>query len=330
MEYQLNQAVYELTLQCNLACKHCGSGAGLSRKEELTLNESLAVIRDLNELGAYMITLNGGEPFLNPNWLQIGRAIHDYGIQLAFITNGFHLHENIFHEIAVLEPYEVGISLDGDKEIHNAIRCPGSFEQVLATVRKFQEVGVPTGVITTVSKMNIHALDDILAIILDQGIDAWQIQAAIPMGRMAENFALSNSEYKRVVDFIHRVRTLHKKQVFLNGGDCMGIGAKSLVTGIKYTDGNCGAGKSVVGIHSNGDVVGCLSMMNDAYIEGNVRRRSLKEIWFDDERFGYNRKPSILTGKCKECDLANQCRAGCKSMNIAYGHPNESPYCMRF
>lgn len=330
MTYHLNQAVYELSLRCNLKCSHCGSNAGLPRKNELSLNESLNLIRDLNDLGVTMITLIGGEPFLHPNWISIAKTISDYGIRLAIITNGYHLSESIFSEVEKLDPYEIALSLDGSREIHDLIRSSGSFDQVLATIHKFQALNVPTGVITTVSKMNLHTLDDILTVILQNGIDAWQIQAALPIGRMEDGVILSNSDYKRVVDFIYRVRTLYRNYLFLNGADCMGLGAKELVTKIDYSQGNCAAGKSVIGIRSDGDVVGCLSMMDDHYVEGNIRNRSLIEIWNDNNTFSYNRSSSDLTGKCVGCIQARTCKGGCKSMNIAWGHPNESPYCMQF
>jgi MoaA/NifB/PqqE/SkfB family radical SAM enzyme len=113
MKYHLNQAVYELTLRCNLRCKHCGSDAGISRTGELSLPESLTLIRDLAELGVTMITLNGGEPFLHPHWFSIGKAVSDYGIRLAFITNGYNLPDHVFTEVARLKPYEIAFSLDG-------------------------------------------------------------------------------------------------------------------------------------------------------------------------------------------------------------------------
>jgi radical SAM protein with 4Fe4S-binding SPASM domain len=249
---------------------------------------------------------------------------------LAIITNGFHLSENIYSEVSRLEPYEIALSLDGNRDIHDLIRNMGSFDQVLATIQRFQALNVPTGVITTVSKINLDNLDEILSVILHQGLDAWQIQAAIPMGRMQKDVILSNLDYKHVVDFIYRVRTLYKKFIFVNGADCMGLGAKALVTNIDYSKGNCAAGKSVVGIRSNGDIVVCLSMMDDNYIEGNLHQRHLKEIWNDRHKFSYNRNPPTITGQCSGCNQLQSCKGGCKSMNIAWGHPNESPYCMQF
>ena len=43
--------VWELTLACNLRCKHCGSFAGSRREREFDLEESLRVADELAALG---------------------------------------------------------------------------------------------------------------------------------------------------------------------------------------------------------------------------------------------------------------------------------------
>ena len=88
----------------------------MPRASELTLGESLALIRDLSDLGVYMITLNGGEPFLHRHWARIGKEVVDHGIKLGLISNGYRVDEKTVQTVAALEPYEVGISLDGGKE----------------------------------------------------------------------------------------------------------------------------------------------------------------------------------------------------------------------
>ena len=42
-------------------------------------------------------------------------------------------------------------------------------------------------------------------------------------------------------------------------------------------------------------------MYDDTFIEGNLRQRSLQEIWNDPDAFAYNRKfrPELLTGACR-------------------------------
>ena len=44
-------AVWEFTLACNLKCRHCGSSAGKKRKDELSTNAALDVVKRLKDLG---------------------------------------------------------------------------------------------------------------------------------------------------------------------------------------------------------------------------------------------------------------------------------------
>ena len=76
---------------------------------------------------------------------------------------------------------------------------------------------------------------------------------------------------------------------------------------------------------------GCLSLQNERFIEGNIRERSLKDIWTDKKSFNYNRNfnSESLGGYCSKCVYANICRGGCTS--LAYntsGHINNNNYCM--
>ena len=41
---------WELTLACNLRCRHCGSSAGKKRPDELTTDEALAICDQLPAL----------------------------------------------------------------------------------------------------------------------------------------------------------------------------------------------------------------------------------------------------------------------------------------
>ena len=82
--------VWELTLACNLRCKHCGSFAGSRRDDEMTLEESFKVADDLAALGCRRVTLSGGEPTLNPDWDKIGKRLADHCIKVNLISNGWH------------------------------------------------------------------------------------------------------------------------------------------------------------------------------------------------------------------------------------------------
>lgn len=63
MKYYPRQAVWEMTLKCNMNCRHCGSRAGKQRENELTLDECLDIAQQLIDMGLEYITLIGGEIF---------------------------------------------------------------------------------------------------------------------------------------------------------------------------------------------------------------------------------------------------------------------------
>ena len=67
-------AVWEITLQCDLACRHCGSRAGHARPDELTTAEWLDLVRQMAELGVKEVTLIGGEAYLRDDWIEIVRG----------------------------------------------------------------------------------------------------------------------------------------------------------------------------------------------------------------------------------------------------------------
>lgn len=54
-------AVWEITLQCDLACRHCGSRAGQSRPDELSTAEALDLVRQMAELEVKEVAIIGGE-----------------------------------------------------------------------------------------------------------------------------------------------------------------------------------------------------------------------------------------------------------------------------
>src|SRR5215831_4887719 len=63
-------AIWEITLRCDLACRHCGSRAGRARPDELDTGECLDAVRQMSELGVLEVSLIGGEAYLRPDWLE--------------------------------------------------------------------------------------------------------------------------------------------------------------------------------------------------------------------------------------------------------------------
>src|SRR5881394_901073 len=64
-------AVWEITLKCDLACRHCGSRAGKERPNELSTAECLDLVHQMRDLGVKEVTVIGGEAYLRDDWTRI-------------------------------------------------------------------------------------------------------------------------------------------------------------------------------------------------------------------------------------------------------------------
>src|SRR5260370_18703719 len=78
--------VWELTLACDHACKHCGSRAVVARPDELGTVQALDVVAELAELGAREVVLIGGEAYLHDGFIAIVAALRAAGITGAMPT----------------------------------------------------------------------------------------------------------------------------------------------------------------------------------------------------------------------------------------------------
>ncbi len=324
----LECAVWELTLKCNLNCSHCGSSAGKSRINELNKKECFNLCEGLSDLNCETVSLMGGEPFLKEDWFSIGQCIKDLGMKLNIVSNGFTLEKHI-DELSNLEPSAIGLSLDGLEKTHDKIRGKkGSYEKVLNSIQLLTDKNIQTTVITTISKINFNDLPKLKDLIYQKGVN-WQIQVAMPFGNFKREQMLSKEEYYSVALFIakQRIKTTFNDLPVM-GAHCFGYNSKVL-PGCKTWKG-CTAGISSIGITSDGSIVGCLSMGNNRFIEGNIREKSLKEIWNDENKFIYNRKftKERLGPNCIECKFGVKCRGGCNAMSYTITNKfNNDPYC---
>jgi radical SAM protein with 4Fe4S-binding SPASM domain len=325
---KLDCAVWEFTLRCNLRCSHCGSSAGTARPKELDTRECFRVVEQLARAGCRNVALMGGEPLMRDDFFEVGQAVKQLGMGLNIVSNGT-LMETRIDRVRRLEPKVVGISIDGMKEAHESIRGTGTFDTTVRAVDLLREAGIQTTVITTVSKVNFGDLPRMREMLLHKGVN-WQIQTAMPFGNFRRDQMLSREEFYATGLFIakERLRTKYEDMP-VTGAHCYGYHSK-LIPGTRFN--GCTAGIRTVGITSDGGIVGCLSMGNDRFIEGNVRERSFVDIWTDPKAFAYTRcfTEKDLGDNCAGCRHRMKCKGGCNSVSLALtGRFHNNPYCFR-
>lgn len=340
-------AVWELTLACNMRCRHCGSRAGKDRVEELSLEEMLVIARDLAEMGCQRVTLSGGEPLMRKEWPEIARTLIEGGVKVNMISNG-----HLFSEEEADRALEVGMnniafSIDGLEESHTHVRrVKGNWRKILSNFEICRQKGMTYGAITTIFRTNMNELEEVRQILIDSGVGLWQLQLATPSGNMDDSRDLM-IQPEAMFDLIPMLAEMRKRPgIRIDIGDNIGYyggyeedlrcayGKEPQEDEVNFWTG-CRAGCQVVGIESNGNVKGCLSLPSaknnvDEFVEGNLRERSLREIWEAPNSFAFNRKFKIeqLEGFCRTCEWAEICRGGCSWGAFAHsGSRNESIYC---
>ncbi|MFA5504852.1 MAG: radical SAM protein [Vulcanimicrobiota bacterium] len=334
-------AVWEITLKCNLACSHCGSRAGDERVEELSTEESLDLIRQLAEVGIQEVSLIGGEAFLRSDWLDLAEAITQAGMVCTMTTGGYGISATTAERMKKAGIRAVSVSIDGLESTHNGLRGrEKSFQYCLETMAHLQNAGVLVGCNTQLNRLSAVELPELYYILRDAGMKAWQIQMTVPMGRAADNtdMLFQPAELLEFYPILARiVKRAYADGVLVSSGNNIGYYGpyERLFRGggdpkeWTFWQG-CLAGLAVLGIEANGAIKGCPSLPTSAYTGGNIRDKSLYEIVSQAPELTMNLHETTehLWGFCKSCDYAPVCKGGCSwTAHVFFDRRGNNPYC---
>ena len=124
----------EPLFQCNLACPGCGK---IDHPDEV-LNKRLSVVECLSavdECGAPVVSIAGGEPFLHEGMPQIVRGIIQHKKFVYLCTNGL-LLKNQIHNYLPSPYFTFSVHLDGNRERHDtSVSRQGVFDVAVEAIR---------------------------------------------------------------------------------------------------------------------------------------------------------------------------------------------------
>jgi radical SAM protein with 4Fe4S-binding SPASM domain len=331
-------AVWEITLRCDLACRHCGSRAGRERSEELTTAEALDLVGQMADLGVKEVTLIGGEAYLREDWTEIARSVRAHGMQCTITTGGRGLSPERARAAKDAGVQSVSVSIDGLRDTHDALRgVTGSFDSAIAAMHNLQEVGIPVAANTQVNRLSLPEIESIFDVLAAERIHGWQVQLTVAMGRAADETSLLLEPYQ-VLDLMPRLARLKVRadaqKIRIWPGNNIGYfgphesALRSFMPN-KHS-GSCGAGRMTLGLEANGDVKGCPSLPTADYVGGNIRDHSLRDIWERAAPLRFTRERTVddLWGFCRSCYYAEACLAGCSwTTHVLFGKPGNNPFC---
>src|SRR6266498_3369590 len=125
---------FEPTTSCNLRCPECPSGLRAFTRPTGMLKKDFfeETIDDVYKELLYLIFYFQGEPYLNPDFLEMVKYAHDKGIYTATSTNAHYLTDEKAKKTVESGLDRLIISIDGTTQnVYQQYRVGGKLEKVL-------------------------------------------------------------------------------------------------------------------------------------------------------------------------------------------------------
>jgi len=318
--------VIEPAYACNLRCKSCNLWKIKEKSildEYLTLNQYKTLFEELGKLGVFKLVISGGEPFLKKDIIKIIKTAKNNGLSVYITTNGTLLDEEKIKFLIKNKVDEILFSIDGPiEDIHDKIRgVKGTFEKVITNIKKLdlekKKFGSETPKIiinSVISKYNIDYLDKIFNLFKDVEVSQFsfyyptciskkslkELNSIFGKNMYSKQFFNLNikPDNKKLKDFYVYLKNYDKKKIFLK-----------VPTLRNYFLNSCSYLWIATTISPSGDVYPCTIF--DRFKMGNIKEKSLNEIWNSEEYTLLRKK--FLDNKLKVC---KECTCGMNINNI--------------
>lgn len=320
---------WELTQACDLVCRHCRASAKkFCDPNELCEEEGERLIDELAQWSGPMLILTGGDPLKHPSfwhWLEYAR---EKGVKVSVTPSPTPLvTEAAIFKMKNLGVNRLGLSLDGAKgQTHDYFRgWEGSFARVLQIARWAQRAGLSLQVNTTLTRHNVHELEEMTLWIQQFQAKMWSLFFLIPVGRGKSIEIFTPEVHEAIFERLYKIKeetgipvktteAPHYRRFVLQKMGKEGVRGRGT-----------GDGRGIVFVSRTGDIFpsGFLPLK-----AGNVREDSIREVYRNSELFKGLRDPDRFKGKCGVCEYRMICGGSRARAFALTGDPYESdPFC---
>lgn len=287
----------EPTTACNLRCPECPSGLRAFSRPTGNLRSDFfrKTIDDLHRDLSFLIFYFQGEPYINPDFLDMVQYASQRGIYTITSTNGHFLNEENARKTIESGLDRLIISVDGStQEVYEQYRKSGKLEVVLQGARNLvkwkKELKSKTPHLIfqfLVVRPNEHQIPEIYKLAKEIGIDEVRLKTAQIYDYAQGNPLIPNqdrySRYRKQADGSYRI-----KNQLLN--HCWKLWHACVITW-------------------DGVVVPCCFDKDAQYRMGNLQEQSLREVWQQQPYREFRQQ--LMKGRDK-IDICTNCTEGCK------------------
>jgi len=178
----------EPTTSCNLRCPECPSGLRqFTRPTGMLKNDFFrGTVDQLQDSLLYLIFYFQGEPYLNPQFLDMVKYASERGIYTATSTNAHYLRDDVARRTVESGLDRLIISIDGTtQDVYESYRVGGKLEKVLEGTRniikwkKELKSRTPNVIFQfLVVRPNEHQIDEVKRLGREIGVDEVRLKTA--------------------------------------------------------------------------------------------------------------------------------------------------------
>ena len=333
--------IWEATQACDLSCVHCRASAQSQRDpKELSFDEGMYLLEEIKSFGNPLMVFTGGDPLKRPDLYALLR----HSVEIGLRTNVTPSATPLLTEDAIDRFQDCGISrmaisLDGpDAASHDSFRgVPGTFDRAMLALRHARDIGLDTQLQTTVTRRNMHRLQQMADIAGDVKAKMWSLFFLVVTGRALEADDLTAEEYEKVFEFMYEtsltapfdIKTTeamhYRRYVARRLRETHGAEAENS-RNMVYRTAGVSDGRGFVFVSHTGEIYPSGFLPISA---GNVRRERLTEVYRNSSLFRILRDPDLREGKCGRCEYIKICGGSrARAFALTGNYLAEDPRCV--
>ena len=319
-----------ITNRCNLTCPHCFTASGKRSHGEMTTAECRSLIDAMAGIGVSTIGWTGGEPLLRTDLEELIDCARQKRIKSSVTSNGVLLDRERAIRLTEAGNRATQISLDGSTPERNRLMRGATDEEyhkILEAIRACKQLGNRVILATVLGRENLDDGPEMIKLAKREGVDSIRFCCYAPIGR---------GKHKKIKERLHLTDALPELLRFVEEAQQESTLIVDFDVGFgptppDYTFHKCVAGKETFYLDATGNVYPCTSLTFREFLVGNVREKSLEEIWNSPAMLKASEYPlDDIQGHCNGCDNFANCHAACRGATLTQtGELNASfPLCL--
>lgn len=207
----LREVSIEILRKCPNCCVHCSSLSAQFCQEILPYGVFAAAIIDAAKLGAKVISISGGEPFLHPDLPDMVQFIHSLGLEAYIYTSGIGFASD--GQRGPIEPQTLQAVSEnvtkiifnieaGNSETYDVIMgTTGCFDLMKQSIAAAVNLGIHTEAHFVPMRLNIGQIEQVLQLCRQLGVEKVSFLRLVLHGRAQQNatrLALSDTELQKL------------------------------------------------------------------------------------------------------------------------------------